>query len=129
MKYITFSATTYRGDKKIDTIYGGKVITNNTEEYNRVDTITWGNLQEYYYKYGTYLPFTYYNFRKGKIISFFCFNLFKKYTWDIRQSKYSNLDITVKWTYREIVDFSLEDILKYRDAKIATQFLQERGLK
>ena len=51
MKYITFSATTYCGDKEIDTIYGGKVITNNAEEYDRVDTITWNNLQGYYYKY------------------------------------------------------------------------------
>ena len=129
MKYINIYITVYHDNKIITKKPAGYIITNDFEKYQRTDILTWDNISDYYYEHGLLLPFDYYKTKKGKIINFFNYNLFDKSTWSIKQNKHPNLGITVQWSYQENTYYSIEDILKYPDAKIATQFLQERGLK
>ena len=115
--------TTRRDNKEIDTRFIGEIITDKPN--NHTDILTWNNLDDYIFHHGLAVPFNCFNFKNDRIISFFNFHLFKKETWDIRKSKYPELNITVEYEYVEIKHWSIERITKYWDGEKASQFLKE----
>lgn len=89
--------------------------------------ITWDNLSDIYKTWAIHLPFALYGFKKGRVISFFSSSLFKKITWDIREWKYPDLDLTIRLEIEE-EEISISEILKWHNADVAIQYLTERGL-
>ena len=68
-------------------------------------------------------------FKKGRLVSFFDGNPFKKDFRDIKEWK-TKLNITVKVEYTDITHLmSIDEVLKWYDAEKAIQFLNERNLK
>lgn len=89
--------------------------------------VTWDNLSDIYEELGVFPPFELYRFKKGRLISFFNFSLFKKITWDIREWKYPDPNLTIKLEVKE-KKVSISEILKWHNADEAIQYLTERGL-
>lgn len=82
--------------------------------------ITWENLDLIYHEYGLILPFNYYTFKRGRIISFFDISLFNKNDWDIKEWKQKNFDIVIKIqcekekiTPKELQDYDIELVNQY----------------
>lgn len=89
---------------------------------NTINTITWDNLNDYYFKYGALLPFNLWNRKKGRLISFFI-----RYP-DIKEWK-TELKFTIKEEYIIEKNVSLQTVMEYYDAEKAIQYLNEKGLK
>lgn len=123
LKYYYVYATTLRNNKVISKRYLCKIISEEKNNYS--DNITWDNLDDYYYNNGLNCPFSIYNFKKGRCISFFDFKFKDKNTWDIREWKYSDLNITIKYEYKEDTHYSIDEILQYPDAEKAITFLAQ----
>lgn len=88
--------------------------------------ITWENLDKVYYKWGLVLPFNYYQFKKGRLISFFGGSYFDKNNRDIKEWKQKELDIVLKIQY-EKVKITLRELQNY-DVKLVNQFLKDKNL-
>ena len=88
--------------------------------------ITWENLDEVYYKWGLILPFTYFQFKKGRRISFFNGSLFNRNNWDIKEWKQKKLDIVLKIQY-EKEKITLRELQNY-DIELVNQFLKDKKL-
>ena len=99
-----------------------------TEEQiqNKEIKITWENLDKVYYKWGLVLPFNYYQFKKGRLISFFDGSLFNKNNWDIKEWKQKELDIILKIQY-EKEKITLRELQNY-DVELVNQFLKDKKL-
>ena len=99
-----------------------------TEEQiqNKEIKITWENLDKVYYKWGLVLPFNYYQFKKGQLISFFHGSLFNKNNWDIKEWKQKELDIVLKIQY-EKEKITLRELQNY-DVELINQFLKDKKL-
>ena len=99
-----------------------------TEEQiqNKEIKITWENLDKVYYKWGLVLPFNYYQFKKGRLISFFHGSLFNKNNWDIKEWKQKELDIVLKIQY-EKEKITLRELQNY-DVELVNQFLKDKKL-
>ena len=99
-----------------------------TEEQiqNKEIKITWENLDKVYYKWGLVLPFNYYQFKKGRVISFFQGSLFNKNNWDIKEWKQKELDIVLKIQY-EKEKITLRELQNY-DVELVNQFLKDKKL-
>lgn len=104
----------------IDYDYNGTILTEKEPE-NHVDVITWDNLSEYYKNHGLQLPFSLWNFKKGRQISF--------YRWTSRDLKEwkDELYITAHYEYIE-TNPSIQYILNWHNGSAAIQYLCERGL-
>lgn len=89
---------------------------------NTVNTITWDNLNDYYFKYGALLPFNLWNRKKGRLISFW-----ETSCRDIKEWK-TELKLTVKEEYILEKHINLKAVMEYYDAEKAIQYLKERGL-
>ena len=128
LKFYSITYKTYNNGTYIGTNYG-KTLKEESEVKDELILINWDNLSEMYHKYSLSLPFNIWNFKKGRLVSFFVGNPFKKDFRDIKEWK-TKLDITVKVEYKDISSsMSLEDILKWHDAEKAIQYLNERNLK
>lgn len=127
LKFYSIAYKTYHNDTYIDTHYGKTLAEEGTVK-DKIIQIDWDNLSEMYQKYSLALPFNIWEFKKGRLVSFFVGNPFKKDFRDIRECK-SDLNIWVKVEYTDVSSsMSINDILKWHDAEKAIQFLNERGL-
>lgn len=129
LKYYRVSITFYNKGE----VVGYKNLKNVIKEESEVvlktiQIITWDNLEEEYKKIGLLAPFNYWNFKKGKRISFFSCSPFNKVLWDIKEWK-EKLKIQYEIKYTECKEYSINDIIKYKDFDIATRFLRERDIK
>ena len=88
--------------------------------------ITWENLNEVYYKWGFTLPFNYFQFKKGRRISFFNGSLFNRNNWDIKEWKQKKLDIVLKIQY-EKEKITLRELQNY-NIELVNQFLKDKKL-
>ena len=128
LKFYSIAYKTYHNDTYIDTHYG-KTLAEEGAVKDEVIQIDWDNLSEMYHKYSLALPFNIWNFKKGRLVSFFVGNLLKKDCRDIKEWK-SPLNIWVKVEYTDVSSsMSINDILKWHDAEKAIQYLNERNLK
>lgn len=93
---------------------------------NTINTITWDNLNDYYFKYGAILPFSLWNRKKGRLISFF--SDMETSCPDIKEWK-TELKLTIKEEYILEKHINLQTVMEYYDAEKAIQYLKERGLK
>lgn len=70
LHYYRILFTTYNNGVKVDYTYG-HVIADESEIKEKTIPITWENLEEIYHNYGLSLPFNIWNFKRGRVISFF----------------------------------------------------------
>lgn len=86
--------------------------------------LTWDNLEEIYWQYGLFLPFNIWNFKRGRRIEFWDFSIRDRDTWAIKERKTDYIDLPIEITYHE-ARVTIEEIMKYPDAKKAMKFLEE----
>lgn len=128
LKFYSIAYKTFNNGTYIGTDYA-TTLKEESETKNDLVFINWGNLSEMYHKYNLSLPFNIWNFKKGRLVSFFVDNPFKKNFRDVKEWK-TKLDIMVKIEYTDISNsMSIEDVLKWHDAEKAIQYLNERNLK
>ena len=128
LKFYSIAYKTYNNGTYIDTHYA-TTLKEESETKNDLVFINWDNLSEMYHKYNLSLPFNIWNFKKGRLVSFFVDNPFKKNFRDVKEWK-TKLDIMVKIEYTDLSNsMSIEDVLKWHDAEKAIQYLNERNLK
>ena len=128
LKFYSIAYKTYNNGTYISTDYA-RTLAEESEVKDEIVFINWDNLSEMYYRYGLSLPFGTWNFKKGRVISFFSGNPFKKDFRDIKEWK-TKLDIMLKIEYTDISNsISIDEILKWSDSEKAIQYLNERNLK
>lgn len=129
LKFYAIRMKIYNNETFICETYGGRILLDEKDVKDKTVSINWDNLSENYQKFGVALPFNFYNFKKGRVVSFYDWSPFKKNLKDIREWK-TELNITVKITYQDIDDsMSINEVLDWRNTKKAIQYLNERGLK
>lgn len=123
--YYLAKCTTYvnRKEKSVHSFCG---LFTEEQIQNKEIKITWENLDKVYYKWGLVLPFNYYQFKKGRLISFFHGSLFNKNNWDIKEWKQKELDIILKIQY-EKEKITLRELQNY-DVELVNQFLKDKKL-
>lgn len=126
LHYYRVLYTTYNNEVKVGNT-SGFTIADENEIKEKTIPITWENLKEVYYDYGLELPFNIWNFKRGRVISFFEGGLTDKNRRDIKEWKTPVLDMKLVITY-EVWRCSLNDILNYWDSEKAIQYLRERNL-
>ena len=124
MKYYRCYAETYHNGKLIGASNGGSYLTEKELPAKEKFILTWENLSEMYNKLNLLCDFNIWNFKKGRIVSFFGHRLFDKNTWDIKEWK-EELNVEVKVYYLER-NATVED-LKHFDAVQVKKYLDERG--
>lgn len=128
LKFYAIHYKTYNNGTYIDTHYAETLAEEDTVKDENIQ-INWDNLSEIRRKYSLSLPFTVYNFKKGRLVSFFVGNPFKKDFRDVKEWK-TKLDITLEIEYIDISNSkSIEEVLKWHNVEKAIQFLNERNLK
>ena len=128
LKFYSVAYKTYNNGTYIDTRYATTLKEEN-EAKNDVIFINWDNLLEMYHKYSFLLPFNIWNLKRGRLVSFFNGNPFKKDFRDVKEWK-TKLDIMVRIEYTDISNsMSIEQVLKWHNAEKAIQYLNERNLK
>lgn len=128
LKFYSIAYKTYNNGTYIGTDYA-TTLKEESETKNDLVFINWDNLSEMYHKYSLSLPFNIWNFKKGRLVSFFVDNPFKKNFRDVKEWK-TKLDIMVKIEYTDISNsMSIDEVLKWHDAEKAIQYLNERNLK
>lgn len=126
LHYYRILFTTYNNGVKVNYTYG-HVIADESEIKEKTIPITWENLEEIYHNYGLSLPFNIWNFKRGRVISFFKGGLTDKNRRDIKEWKTPTLDMKLVVTY-EVWRCSLNTILNYWDSEKTIQYLCERNL-
>ena len=124
MKYYRCCAETYHNGKLVGAQNGGGRLTEKELPAKEKFILTWENLSEMYNKLNLLCDFNIWNFKKGRIVSFFGHRLFDKNTWDIKEWK-EGLNVEVKVYYLER-NATAED-LKHFDAVQVKKYLDERG--
>lgn len=89
--------------------------------------LNWDNVSQFYKSHSLKCNFNLWETKRGKLISFFNFNIFKKETWDIKEWK-NDLNLLIVWEYEEYKP-TIDSILKYYDSEKAIKYLKERNLK
>ena len=76
MKFYYCYHTTYHNGTRIGCIVGKKL----TDEEPKAETVqvTWDNLSEMYHRFGVWCKFNIWNFKKGRVVSFFTDSFFPK---------------------------------------------------
>lgn len=101
------------------------------EPKNKIEKVSWENLEEQYAKYGINLSFNVWNLKKGRVVSFFINKMtpffLKEWEKDIKEWK-EPLDITIEIVYKKDTCVTIEEVLKWHDIEKAIQYLKERGL-
>lgn len=126
LHYYRVLYTTYNNGVKVGNT-SGSVIADENEIKEKTIPITWENLKEVYYNFGLELPFNIWDFKRGRVISFFEGCLTDKNRRDIKEWKTPELNMKLVITY-EIIPCSLNDILNYWNSEKAIQYLRERNL-
>ena len=129
LKFYSVNCKVYNNGTFIDNSYGGRILVEEGSVQDKIILINWDNLSEEYHKLSVMLPFNFYSFKKGRLVSFYCWNPFKKDFRDIKEWK-TKLDIMIKVKYTDITNLiSIEEVLKWHDTEKAIQYLNERNLK
>nr|DAI07918.1 MAG TPA: hypothetical protein [Caudoviricetes sp.] len=123
--YYRIKCTTYVNGKEKSVHSLCNLLTEEQTQTKEIK-ITWENLNTVYYNWGLVLPFNYYQFKKGRVISFFRSSLFDKDSWDIKEWKQKELDIVLKIQY-EKVKIALRELQNY-DVELVNQFLKDKNL-
>lgn len=126
LHYYRVLYTTYNNGVKVGNT-SGFVIADENEIKEKTIPITWENLKEVYYNFGLELPFNIWDFKRGRVISFFEGCLTDKNRRDIKEWKTPELNMKLVITY-EVIPCSLNTILNYWDSEKAIQYLHERNL-
>lgn len=126
LHYYRVLFTTYNNGVKVGNT-SGFIIADENEIKEKTIPITWENLEEVYYNYGLSVPFNIWNFKRGRVISFFEGGLTDKNRRDIKEWKTPELNMKLVITY-EVCRCSLNDIINYWDSEKAIQYLRERNL-
>ena len=126
LHYYRVLFTTYNNEVKVGNT-SGFIIADENEIKEKTIPITWENLEEVYYNYGLSVPFNIWNFKRGRVISFFEGGLTDKNRRDIKEWKTPELNMKLVITY-EVCRCSLNDIINYWDSEKAIQYLRERNL-
>lgn len=126
LHYYRVLYTTYNNEVKVGNT-SGFVIADENEIKEKTIPITWENLKEVYYNFGLELPFNIWDFKRGRVISFFEGCLTDKNRRDIKEWKTPELNMKLVITY-EVIPCSLNTILNYWDSEKAIQYLRERNL-
>lgn len=125
INYYRVKCTTYVNGKE-KSIHSFCNLLKEEQTQEREIRITWENLDLIYYNYGLVLPFNYYQFKRGRVISFFSGSLFNKNDWDIKEWKQKKLDIIIKIQY-EKEKITLRELQEY-DVELVNQFLKDHNL-
>lgn len=123
MKYYEIYVETYHNGEYIGTQFGGKMLTEEELPALEIIDLTWKNLNEMHKRIGLGLDFNIWNFKRGRIVSFFDSSLFKKNTWDIKEWK-TPLNITIR-IYNKQLRATMYD-LRCFDAKDVKKYLEEK---
>ena len=131
LEFYKFLCETYNNNEYISTSSGIRLIEESLvplEEYS-LNITSWDTLWTYYEQNGLWLPFTLYNTKKGRKLSFFSpyIKVFDKNTWDIKEWKQPELDIEIKYKIKKIKR-SLDEIYQWNDAEKAHRYLKEHNL-
>lgn len=131
LNFYRLYATTYHNKTKVGKNFCGIRLIEDEEAKNYIDIITWNNLEEKYFKQGCHYYFNYWNFKKGRVISFFDITLLdilkQKDLRNIAEWKQKDLNIEIEYTFKKETSISINDVLKWHDIKKATQYLNEKG--
>lgn len=124
MKYYVGVWAIYNNGECIDSGFLGHCLTDNqkkTTTYN----ITWENLDKVYQEIGFGgCGFSYWNLKKGRVISFFNGHPFNKNKRDIKEWKTKELNLSLVFEWHEI-NPTMEMLFKM-DADKVQKFLKER---
>lgn len=126
LHYYRVLYTTYNNEVKVGSSHGF-IIADENEIKEKTIPITWENLEEVSHDYGLRLSFTYWELKRGRVISFFNGAFRDKNRHDIHERKTPVLDMKLVITY-EVWRCSLNDIINYWDSDKAIQYLRERNL-
>ena len=128
LKFYSVMYKTYNNGTFIDSNYT-EILAEESDIENKIIFVDWDNLSGIYHNCALMLPFNIWNFEKGRRISFFNGNLFQKNFRDIKEWK-TPLNLKIIIEYKDISHLmSVADVLKWRNADKAIQYLNERGLK
>ena len=118
----------YNNNTKVGEQWGKDLTDNPTEKEIKIN---WENLRDIYKTYGGILPFNYWNFKRGRLISFFNCKVSDKNTWDIKEWKTPELNIILKIKYKKRNSnyISLNEILNWHDHEKAMIYLKEKNIK
>jgi hypothetical protein len=94
---------------------------------NKTIPITWENLTDVMRAYGIVVGFNVWNLKRGRVISFFDSEIFNRKTWDIKEWKEPDFDLSLETTFEEYTP-SIQEVLEWHDGKQAFQYLKENGL-
>jgi hypothetical protein len=125
MKFYTVSNKFYYKNDLISYSTNRTLTDENVQ--NQKIVLTWYNLEEIYSIYGLFLPFNIWQFKKGRVITFFN-SITTKHVKDIKEWKIKQLDnmyMTIE--FKENIP-SLQTILNWSDGEKAIQYLVEKGL-
>lgn len=126
INYYQVKCTTYVNGKE-KSVHSFCTLLDEEKTQEKEIKITWENLDKVYYKWGLILPFNYYSFKRGRLISFFYgLNPFNKSTWDIKEWKQKELDIVIKIQY-EKEKITLRQLQEY-DVELVNQYLKDHNL-
>ena len=110
--------------------FSSLILSDEMCENTKTILVDWNNLNDVYSKYGIHLPFNIWNFKKGKLISFWDMSFFDKRTWDIKEWKEKDFSFTFNITTKKFDEYiSINRILDYSNSEKAIAYLIERGLK
>ncbi len=125
LKFYTIYYTTYCEGKEFN-MKTARILCDESEVDEWRVRFTWENLTELYKQIGSHCYFNVWNFKRGRIVSFFneCFG---NYQSDRKEWKHKELDIEVKCEWREYSP-SIKKILEWPNGEKAIQYLRERGL-
>lgn len=126
INYYQVKCTTYVNGKE-KSVHSFCTLLDEEKTQEKEIKITWENLDKVYYKWGLILPFNYYSFKRGRLISFFYgLNPFNKSTWDIKEWKQKELDIVIKIQYKK-EKITLRQLQEY-DVELVNQYLKDHNL-
>lgn len=128
LKFYSVMYKTYNNGTFIDGNYT-TILAEEGDIENKTVFVNWDNLSEFYHEYNLMLPFNIWNFKRGRRVSFFNGNPFKKNFRDVKEWK-TPLDIKIVIDYKDISNcMSIQEVLKWQDIDKAIQYLNEHGLK
>lgn len=130
MKFYTIYYMTYHNGKRVD-FKTGQILCDESKVDNWRVKFTWENLTELYEKIGCHCCFNIWDFKRGRLVSFFnddnVLPWSKDFHHDVKEWKTPDLDIEVEceWVERHP---SLDQIFEWHDGEKAMKYLLERGI-
>lgn len=128
IKFYHIIATTYHNNTDIGSHYYS--IATDKELLPKEVKLTWDNISEFYEFNGPYCKFNIWNFKKGRLVSFFSNKLFpiRGDFADVKEWKHKDLNITISYEYKEYVP-TLNEVFDWHDTNTAIQWLKEHEIE